>query len=87
MSQYLNQIKAFGGLGFSLLFGVSLLKKSIYYVDTGHKAFKFNKVSGVGETTYREGYNFRLPWFERPVIFNVRSTPKTFTSATGSKDL
>ena len=83
----MNQIKAFGGLGFSLFFGMTLLGKSLYYVDTGHKAFKFNKLSGVRETTFKEGYHLKMPWFERPVIYNVRSTPKTFTSATGSKDL
>ena len=28
-----------------------------------------------------------LPWFERPVIYDVRSHPHNFKSATGSKDL
>ena len=34
-----------------------------------------------------EGYHFRVPWFERPIIYSVRSTPRSFTSATGSRDL
>ena len=80
-------MKAVGSLAFSTAFGYYLLSRSIYYVDTGHKAFKFNKVSGVQAKTFKEGYHLRLPWFERPIIFNVRSMPKTFTSSTGSKDL
>merc|ERR1740139_1004270 len=28
-----------------------------------------------------------LPWFERPIIFDVRSRPHTMTSLTGSRDL
>ena len=83
----MNQLKAVGGLGFSLIFGATMLSRSIYQVETGHKAFKFNKLSGVGEQTYNEGWHLRIPWFERPVIFNVRSNPKTFNCETGSKDL
>jgi regulator of protease activity HflC (stomatin/prohibitin superfamily) len=53
--------------------GVSVGKASVYYVNTGEKAFKFNKVSGVRETTYKEGYHLKAPWFEREIIYNVKS--------------
>merc|ERR1712039_508108 len=33
------------------------------------------------------GVHFLLPWFERPIIFDVRARPHTMTSLTGSKDL
>jgi len=42
-------------------------------VDTGHKAFLFNKYSGVKEVTYREGLHFRIPLLEEPVIYNVKT--------------
>ena len=62
--------------------------KSLYTVQPGHKAFKFNKISGVGMTTYKEGLHFRIPMLERPIIYNVRATPSTFSSSScNSKDL
>ena len=42
-------------------------------VDTGHKAFKFNKFSGVMDATYKEGYHLKFPWLEKQVIYNVKS--------------
>jgi len=56
-------------------------------VDTGHRAIKFNKVSGVGKETYKEGFHLMLPWFERPIIYDVRTHPTVIKSVTGSKDL
>jgi len=48
-----------------------MLKSSLYFVDTGHQALKFNKLTGVGSLTYKEGYHLMVPWFERPIIYNV----------------
>lgn len=56
-------------------------------MEPGHRAIKFNSITGVGETTYREGYNLKLPLLERPIIYDVRTHPKSIKSATGSKDL
>merc|ERR1719401_1472939 len=59
----------------------------MYQVDAGHMAIKYHRLSGVGTSTYREGIHFMLPWFERPIIFDVRARPHTMTSLTGSRDL
>ena len=56
-----------------------------YIVDTGHKGFKFNKVTGLQPTIFREGYHLRIPWFEIPIVYNVKSQPKNFESKAGSK--
>jgi prohibitin 2 len=56
-------------------------------VDTGHRAIKFNKFNGVGSMSYKEGFHFMLPWFERPIIYDVRTHPTVIKSVTGSKDL
>jgi prohibitin 2 len=50
-------------------------------------AVKFSRLTGMGAATYREGYNLMIPWFERPVIYDVRSHPMDFKSQSGSKDL
>lgn len=62
-------------------------KSVLYYVDPGHRAIKFNKISGVGSTFYNAGYNVKLPWFERPIIYDIRTHPRVISSVTGSKDL
>jgi len=59
----------------------------IYQVKPGQRAFKFNKVSGVSEKIVKEGWHFKAPWFERAIIYDVRTQPKKIKSATGSKDL
>jgi len=57
----------------TLVSGYFVLKQGIYYVDTGCKAFKFNKFSGVMEGTYKEGYHLKFPWLEKQIIYNVKS--------------
>lgn len=77
-----------GAGAFAFLFGgVSMWKSAIYYVEPGHRAFKFNKISGVQTEIYREGWHLKLPYFERPIIYDVRTHPKQIKSVTGSKDL
>jgi len=63
------------------------LSQAWYTVDAGHLALKYNRMSGVGAQINREGLNFMIPWFERPIVFDIRARPHTMTSLTGSKDL
>jgi prohibitin 2 len=44
-------------------------------------------LTGVGNKVFKEGYHLMLPWFERPIIYDVRTHPQTIKSVTGSKDL
>ena len=62
-----------------------LISNFIYLVDTGHCAIKFNKFSGVNERVFKEGFHLMLPWFERPIIYDVRTHPTNINSITGSK--
>merc|ERR1740121_630836 len=73
--------------GGALLGGGYALSSAVYTVDAGHMAIKYNRLSGVGNVLYREGVHFRIPWFERAIIFDVRARPHTMTSLTGSRDL
>lgn len=36
---------------------------------------------------YAEGTHFMIPWFERPVIYDVRAKPHLVESTSGSRDL
>ena len=72
---YKQQLGAVGGLISTGLTIVTLWKSGIYYVEPGHRAFKYNKFYGVDETIYREGWHFKIPYFERPIIYDVRTHP------------
>lgn len=65
-------------------YGVS---QSMFTVDGGHRAIIFSRLSGVQKEVYAEGLHFRLPWFEYPIIYDIRSRPRKISSPTGSKDL
>mmetsp|Transcript_20413 Transcript_20413/g.43780 ORF Transcript_20413/g.43780 Transcript_20413/m.43780 type:complete len:322 (+) Transcript_20413:164-1129(+) len=69
-----------GGLGYGAF-------NSIYTVDGGHRAVVFNRVLGMKPHIYNEGLNFNIPWFERPVIYDIRTRPVNLQTLTGSKDL
>jgi len=84
---YKTQLAALGGGLSSLAILYSGAKASIYYVDTGHKGFKFNKISGVRMNTVKEGWHLKTPWLEKAIVFNVKSQPTKIESTTGSMDL
>lgn len=79
------------GLGFKLLAGAALaaygLRESIYTVDGGHRAIIFSRIGGIQNEIYTEGMHFRVPWFQYPIIYDIRSKPRRIVSPTGSKDL
>ncbi|MGK3737993.1 MAG: prohibitin 2 [Bacillariaceae sp.] len=60
---------------------------SVYTVPGGHRAVMFNRVIGMKDSVYGEGLNFNIPWFERPIIYDIRTRPVNLQTLTGSKDL
>mmetsp|Transcript_12920 Transcript_12920/g.15544 ORF Transcript_12920/g.15544 Transcript_12920/m.15544 type:complete len:320 (-) Transcript_12920:86-1045(-) len=60
---------------------------SVYTVQGGHRAVVYNRLTGMKDTVYGEGLNFNIPWFERPVIYDIRTRPVNLQTLTGSKDL
>ncbi|XVE66145.1 hypothetical protein DITRI_Ditri08aG0057000 [Diplodiscus trichospermus] len=71
----LLKIGVIGGLG---LYGVA---NSLYNVEGGHRAIVFNRI------VYTEGTHLMVPWFERPIIYDVRARPHLVESTSGSRDL
>lgn len=60
---------------------------SVFTVQGGHRAVMFNRLTGMKQATYGEGLNFNIPWFERPIVFDIRTRPCNLQTLTGSKDL
>lgn len=63
------------------------VQQSLYTVDGGHRAIIFSRIGGVQKDIYSEGLHFRVPWFQYPVIYDIRARPRKISSPTGSKDL
>jgi len=63
------------------------LQNSMYTIDGGHRAIMFNRLGGIQDYALTEGLHFRIPWFQYPIIYDIRARPRKITSPTGSKDL
>lgn len=59
----------------------------LYNVEGGHRAVMFHRFGGVQKTVKAEGTHFFVPWFMKPIIYDVRAKPRSIQSMTGSKDL
>ncbi|XP_033724806.1 prohibitin-2-like [Pecten maximus] len=77
------------GIGLMAIAGGAIygLTHSFYTVDGGHRSIIFSRISGVQQTVYPEGLHFRIPWFQYPIIYDIRARPRKLSSPTGSKDL
>uniref|UniRef100_A0A4W4G4V8 Prohibitin n=1 Tax=Electrophorus electricus TaxID=8005 RepID=A0A4W4G4V8_ELEEL len=80
------------GIGLKLLVGAGALaygiREATYTVEGGQRAVIFNRIGGMQmDTVLSEGLHFRIPWFQYPIIYDIRARPRKISSLTGSKDL
>lgn len=83
-SKFLNSLTRLG-IGIALVGGAA--NSMLYNVDGGHRAIIFDRFQGVKQNVIGEGTHFMIPWLHRPIIFDIRTRPRTVSVATGSKDL
>ena len=60
---------------------------SFFVVPAGNKGVIFNTFTGIKDKTYDEGLHFKLPFFEKPYRFEVRTRVYNDDAAAASKDL
>lgn len=77
----LLSVGVIGGLG---VYG---LNNGLYNVEGGSQAIVFNRITGLKNKVYPEGTHLIIPWFERPIIYDVRARPHLVESTSGSRDL
>lgn len=65
----------------------TLAQSAIYDVEGGKRAVVFDRLQGVQQKVVGEGTHFVIPWLQKPIIYDVRTKPKTIATTTGSKDL
>jgi len=59
----------------------------LFNVEGGHRAVMFHRFGGVQQHIKAEGTHLLVPWFMKPIIYDVRAKPRMIQSMTGSKDL
>mmetsp|Transcript_41608 Transcript_41608/g.73127 ORF Transcript_41608/g.73127 Transcript_41608/m.73127 type:complete len:276 (+) Transcript_41608:3-830(+) len=59
----------------------------LFNVEGGQRAVMFHRFGGVQKTVKNEGTHILIPWFMKPIIYDVRAKPRSIQSMTGSKDL
>ncbi|KAH9889863.1 proteolysis and peptidolysis-like protein [Cubamyces lactineus] len=75
------------GLLLALIGGGVALNASLFNVDGGHRAIKYTRLHGVKDEVYPEGTHLMIPWFETPIVYDIRAKPRSIASLTGTKDL
>ena len=80
------------GTALKLLLGAGAvaygIRKSVFTMEGGHRAIFFNRIGGVQQDTIlAKGLHFRIPWFQYPIIYDIRTRSRKISSPTGSKDL
>lgn len=70
------------GLGLSVQ---ALACDALYAVEAGHRAIIYNRLRGISDRVYFEGTHFCIPFFERPIIYDVRTRPRVLMSLSGSR--
>lgn len=73
------------GLGLAVASGV--VNSALYNVNGGFRAVIFDRFTGIKPEVTGEGTHFLVPWVQRPILFDIRSRPRSVSVITGSKDL
>jgi len=61
------------------------LSHSIYKIQPGYNAIKFNKFYGVQNKIIKEGLVLMIPWFEYPIIYDCKLASKSYDVHCGTK--
>ena len=83
MAQQVNPKSVLAALG--SIGSLYLLKSSIFTVQPGQNAILFSRISGLKNQNYKEGWNFCIPYFEKPIVFNIQTRPTIINATTANK--
>ena len=64
-----------------LKLNLTLTNSTLATVQPGHLGVVYNRIGGLDDkSNLREGLNLLVPWFQRPVIFDIRTRPQVNNS-------
>ena len=86
------QVPAGGGAFAGVLLGLGAVGYGGYHsmvtIQPGHSGIVYNRMGGLDEkTVLTEGLNFVIPWFQRAIVYDMRTRPQPIDTQSGSKDL
>jgi prohibitin 1 len=84
VNKLLNRLTFIGG---SLVASGVFFNFCTYVVDGGERALIFNKIGGLSEKVRGEGMHLIVPFFQEPIILDVRLTPNVLETSSPTKDL
>ncbi|CAF1293572.1 unnamed protein product [Rotaria sordida] len=92
--QYLNGAKLYTEefsvlrrIDIGLGIGGGVMNSIFYNVDDGHRDVIFDRFQGVKLDVIEEGTHFMISWLHRPIIFDIRTRPRSVPSIPKIKDL
>eukprot|EP01064_Diplonema_japonicum_P014923 TRINITY_DN2265_c1_g1_i1.p1 TRINITY_DN2265_c1_g1~~TRINITY_DN2265_c1_g1_i1.p1 ORF type:complete len:319 (+),score=86.23 TRINITY_DN2265_c1_g1_i1:70-957(+) len=75
------------GLAIGGIFLAGAAMNSLYTVQGGFKAIKFNMLTGLDPRSFEAGTHVKIPYLEKPILFDIRQQPISIQSSQGSRDL
>lgn len=64
------------------------LYHSVVTIQPGHAGLIYNRLTGLDEKVFlKEGLNFVIPWFQRAIVYDIRTRPQPIDTQSGSKGL
>ena len=56
-------------------------------MEGGHRAVIFDRVNGVLPGVIGEGTHFLIPWWQRSILYEIRTKARSISATTASKDM
>lgn len=84
------QVPNGAGAGVGVLVALGLGTYAAYHsvvtIQPGHRGIIYNRIGGLDDKHHlKEGLNFVIPWFQRPIVFDIRTRPQPIDTTSGSK--
>ena len=79
----LPKLLGLGAVGTGLVYAGG--SSCLINVEGGHRAVMYHRFGGVQQAVMAEGTHIIVPWFMKPIIYDVRAKPRMIQSMTGSK--
>lgn len=76
---------AIGKVGLGLAVASGIVNSALYNVNGGYRAVIFDRFTGIKPEVTGEGTHFLVPWVQKPILFDIRSRPRSVSVITGSK--
>jgi len=76
-----------GKIGLGLAVGGTVAQTALYDVDGGERVVIFDRFRGIQPGVIGEGTHFLIPFVQKPIMFDIKSRPRSIPTITGSKDL